>query len=173
MRKGETAEILKIRMNKVNDILLKKTNTADLETLFGFQLDEDSNYLAGFTSKNPSDKQTYFEKYTNLLSDHTVNMKTIFLNSEIVGNIAKFEMEGNTEITYWIDKASWGKGIATLALSQFLKIEKRRPIYGRVAFVNFGSIKVLERCGFTKIGTETNFANARESEIEEYIYLLQ
>ncbi len=123
MRKGETAEILKIRMNKVNDILLKKTNTADLETLFGFQLDEVSNYLAGFTSKNPSDKHTYFEKYTNLLSDNTVNMKTIFLNSEIVGSVAKFEMEGNTEITYWIEKASWGKGIATLALSQFLKIE--------------------------------------------------
>jgi RimJ/RimL family protein N-acetyltransferase len=45
----------------------------------------------------------------------------------------------------------WGQGIATTALKELLKIEQVRPIYGRVAFDNYGSQKVLEKCGFVKI----------------------
>ena len=65
-----------------------------------------------------------------------------------------------------------GQGIATTALRNFLEIEKTRPIYGRVAFDNYGSQKVLENCGFVKIGMDKGFANARQAEIEEYIYKL-
>jgi ribosomal-protein-alanine N-acetyltransferase len=62
--------------------------------------------------------------------------------------------------------------MAKTALKNFLKIEKIRPIYGRVAFDNYGSQKILEKCGFIKIGKEKSFANARQTEIEEYIYKL-
>ena len=79
-------------------------------------------------------------------------------------------MEGDTEITYWFERKFWGQGIATTALNAFLKIELTRPIYGRVAFDNLGSQKVLEKCGFIKIGTDKGFANARQTEIEEFIY---
>ena len=90
----------------------------------------------------------------------------------IAGSVSKFEMEGEAEITYWIDRNFWGQGIATKALNDFLAIETTRPIFGRVAFDNFGSQKVLEKCGFVKIGTDSGFANARQTEIEEYIYKL-
>jgi [ribosomal protein S5]-alanine N-acetyltransferase len=53
-----------------------------------------------------------------------------------------------------------------------LTIENTRPVFGRVAFDNFGSQKVLEKCGFVKIGTDKGFANARQTEIEEFIYRL-
>jgi RimJ/RimL family protein N-acetyltransferase len=53
-----------------------------------------------------------------------------------------------------------------------LKIGKIRPIYRRVAFDNYSSQKVLEKCNFVKIGKEKGFANARQAEIEEYIYKL-
>jgi RimJ/RimL family protein N-acetyltransferase len=69
-------------------------------------------------------------------------------------------------------KEYWRKGIATAALKAFLSIEKVRPIYGRAAFDNFGSIAVLEKCGFEKIGTDKGFANARGKEIEEIIFKL-
>lgn len=99
-------------------------------------------------------------------------MRTIKVNDEIVGSIAKFIMEGDVELTYWIDRKFWGQGIATAALKDFLKIEQSRPIRARVAFDNFGSQKVLEKCGFVKIGKDKGFANARQAEIEEYIYRL-
>lgn len=73
---------------------------------------------------------------------------------------------------YWIDRKFWGQGIATTALKEFLNMEQARPIYGRVAFDNYGSQKVLEKCGFIKIGTDKGFANARQTEIEEFIYKL-
>jgi [ribosomal protein S5]-alanine N-acetyltransferase len=155
-----------------NNITLTKTENDDLHTLFQFQLDKESNHLAAFTSKDPNDKTAYLAKYTKLLTDPAINMRTIKVNDEIVGSIAKFVIEKDAEITYWIDSKFWGQGIATTALQDFLKIEKIRPIFGRVAFDNYGSQKVLEKNGFVKIGKDTGFANARQTEIEEYIYKL-
>lgn len=153
-------------------IKLRKTLPADLALLFQFQLDKEANYLAAFTSKDPADKEAYFKKYTKHLNDPTINMQTILVDETIAGSIAKFEMEGDTEITYWIDSNYWGKGIATTALKKLLTIENTRPIFGRVAFDNLGSQKVLEKCGFVKIATDKGFANARQAEIEEFIYKL-
>ena len=99
-------------------------------------------------------------------------MRTIKLNNAIVGSISKFIMENDAEITYWIDRKFWKQGIASTAPKEFLQIELTRPIFGRVAFDNFGSQKVLEKCGFVKIGLDKGFANARQTEIEEFIYKL-
>lgn len=153
-------------------IMLRPTEISDLDLLFEFQTDPEGGYLAAFMPKDPTDKPAYIKKYTKLLSDPTVNNQTILLNNHIVGSIAKFEMEGDTEITYWIDRKFWGQGIATKSLMTFLEIVKERPIYGRVAFDNFGSQKVLQKGGFVKIGTDKGFANARQMEIEEFIYKL-
>lgn len=155
-----------------NNIILTETEKNDLNAFFEFQLDEEAKYLAAFTPKDPSNKAAYMEKFTKLLADPTITMRTIKADDEIVGSIAKFVMENEAELTYWIDRKFWGQGIATTALQAFLKIEKTRPIHGRVAFDNYGSQRVLEKCGFVKIGTDKGFANARQTEIEEYIYQL-
>ncbi|WP_353146297.1 GNAT family N-acetyltransferase [Chryseobacterium sp.] len=155
-----------------HEIKLRPTVVADLEILFQFQLDPEANHLAAFTSKDSTNKEAYLAKYTKLLNDPTVNNQTIMAGTVIAGSIAKFIMEGDAEITYWIDKNFWGQGVATTALKEFLKIETARPIFGRVAFDNSGSQKVLEKCGFVKIGTDAGFANARQTEIEEFIYRL-
>lgn len=155
------------------NIKLRPTKIADLDTLFEFQLDKEGAYLAAFMPKDPTDKSAYINKYTKLLGNPTVNNQTITLDNTIVGSIAKFEMQGNSEITYWIDRKFWGQGIATKALKRLLAIEPARPLFGRVAFDNFGSQKVLEKCGFNKVGTDKGFANARHMEIEEFIYKLE
>lgn len=155
-----------------NNITLTRTTKDDLDKLFEFQLDKEANYLAAFTSKDPNDKTAYIDKYAKFLTAPTINMRTIKMNNEIIGSISKFVMEGDNEITYWIDKKYWGKSVATIALQNFLTIENTRPIFGRVAFDNYGSQKVLEKCGFVKIGTDKGFANARQLEIEEFIYKL-
>lgn len=160
-------------MTKNNpDIKLRPTEISDLDYLFEFQTDKEGGYLAAFMPKDPTDKSAYLNKYIKLLNDSTVNNQTIIFGKAIVGSIAKFVMEGDTEITYWIDRNFWGQGIATKALHEFLTIENTRPIFGRVAFDNFGSQKVLEKCGFAKIGSDKGFANARQAEIEEFIYKL-
>jgi ribosomal-protein-alanine N-acetyltransferase len=105
-----------------NQLRLRQAEKSDLELFFQFQLDEEATYLAAFTAKDPTDKEAYIEKYSKHLNDPTISMKTILVDEIIVGSIAKFLMEGDTEITYWIDKNFWGKGIATAALIKFLTI---------------------------------------------------
>ncbi|PWV48338.1 GNAT family N-acetyltransferase [Chitinophaga sp. S165] len=160
-------------MKQDKQVKFRKTQQSDLEFFFQFQLDKEAIYLAAFTPKDPTNKEAYFEKYTRHLNDPTINMQTILVDETIAGSIAKFVMEGDAEITYWIDKKFWGQGIATTALKYLLTVESARPIFGRVAFDNFGSQKVLEKCGFIRIGEDRGFANARGAEIEEFIYKLE
>jgi [ribosomal protein S5]-alanine N-acetyltransferase len=153
------------------DITLRVTTSQDLEQLFLFQLDPEACYLAAFMAKDHADKEAYIAKYTKFLSDPDKNLRTILVNGLIAGSVSKYVMEGDAEITYWIDKQYWGQGVATKALNEFLKIETTRPIYGRVAFDNIGSQRVLEKCGFIKVGTDRGFASARQTEIEEYVFI--
>jgi ribosomal-protein-alanine N-acetyltransferase len=153
-------------------ITLTETKQEDLNAFFEFQLDPKAAYLAAFTAKDTNDKTAYIAKYTRFLNDPTIHMRTIKADGVIAGSIAKFVMEGEAGITYWIDWKFWGQGIATTALNDFLKMEQTRPMYGRTAFDNYGSQKVLEKCGFVKTGTDKGFANARQAEIEELIYKL-
>jgi ribosomal-protein-alanine N-acetyltransferase len=129
-------------------ITLAKTEPEDLSALFQFQLNEEANYLAAFTSNDASDKIAYIEKYTQFLTAPTINMRTIRANGEIVGSISKFEIENEAEITYWIDRKFWGQGIATAALQALLKIEKARPIFGRVAYRQFWLTKSARKMWF-------------------------
>lgn len=132
----------------MDEIKLERTKIDDLKHLFTFQLDEEANYLAAFTAQDPADEAAYLAKYAKLLHDPSVNMQTIFVGGRVAGSVSAFQIEGRAEVTYWIDRPFWGKGIATAALSEVLKIETRRPIFGRVAFDNPGSQRVLEKLRF-------------------------
>lgn len=159
-------------MTNDNTLSLRPTRIEDLEFFFRFQLDPEAIHLAAFTPKDPGDRKAYLQKYSKLLNDPTIHIRTILLGEQIAGSISKFEIEGDAEITYWTDRQFWNRGVTTKALQQFLSLEAARPIFGRVAFDNFGSQRVLEKCGFVKTGTDKGFANARQAEIEEFIYKL-
>lgn len=154
------------------EFMLRESKASDLEVFFLNQLDDESNQMAAFTSENPSDKEAYMEKWKRLLTDETVHMKTIIYNDEVAGVIAKYEIDGDAQITYWIGQRYWGRGVASKALETFLKLEGKRPIYGRAAFDNAKSLRVMEKSGFVRIGSEMSYANARGKEIEEIILIL-
>lgn len=158
--------------NKLH-IRLRPTVVTDLETLFEFQLDKEGGYLAAFMPSDSTDQVAYLAKHTQFLSNPSMNYQTILMDDVIVGSISKFMMEGEAEITYWIAKKYWGHGIATHALQYFFELEATRPIYGRVAFDNFGSQRVLEKCNFIQVGVDTGYARARHTDIEEFIYKLE
>lgn len=84
----------------------------------------------------------------------------------------KYKQSGHAEVSYWIGKQFWGKGIASHALTLFLQILSQRPVYAQSAKDNLASLRVLEMCGFVISGEEKGFANARGKVIEEYELIL-
>jgi RimJ/RimL family protein N-acetyltransferase len=90
----------------------------------------------------------------------------------LVGMIASFTVEGERELTYWIDPLRWGRGIASGAVQIFLRLETQRPLFARAAAHNLGSSKVLLRNGFLKIGEETSWAEGVGGNVLEHVYRL-
>jgi len=153
-----------------SDLILRDVVEDDLSIFFEQQLDADANYMAAFTAKDPTNREAFTAHWNRILADSTVTIKTIVFDGQVVGSVLSYEESGKPEVSYWIGKEYWGKGLATRALSDFLAHgNKTRPIYARAAKDNIGSLRVLEKCGFTIIGEGKGFANARGEEIEELI----
>ena len=62
-----------------------------------------------------------------------------------------WEQEGERPVGYWIDRAHWGRGIASRALPAFLRIVTARPLVAHVAKHNVASRRVLEKSGFVVV----------------------
>lgn len=157
-----------------NDLLLRAVVTDDLPIFFEQQLNQEANYMAAFTAKDPSDQEAFTAHWRRILANETVILKTISVDGLVAGSVASYEDEGKPEVTYWLGREYWGKGLATRALKEFLAHHHTtRPIYARVAKDNLGSRRVLEKCGFTVISASKGFANARGQEIEELLLELR
>lgn len=156
-----------------NGILLRDIAEADLPIFFDYQLDPEANHMAAFTAKNPADRDAFTAHWAKILGDDTNMAKTILFDGQVAGNVLSFEQFGEPEVSYWIGKPFWGKGIATRALIEFLNHITTRPLYARAAKDNSASIRVLEQCGFTIVGEDKGFSNARGEEVEEWILKLE
>ncbi|MFD1039308.1 GNAT family N-acetyltransferase [Virgibacillus byunsanensis] len=155
------------------DVHLRDVTKEDLHPFFEQQLDSSANYMAAFTSKDPTDKVAFMKHWTTILENQSMIKKTIYCKGCVVGNIVKFKQFGKLGVSYWIGKEYWGKGIATYALLNFLEIVIDRPLYARAAKDNAASIRVLEKCGFKKVGEDIGFSNARSEDVEEFILKLE
>jgi RimJ/RimL family protein N-acetyltransferase len=156
--------------SSTSNLFLRDVLEADLPIFFEQQLDPDANYMAAFTVKDPADYNAFRAYWKRNLANTTGMIKTIVVDGQVTGYVLSYEEDGRPEVSYWIGKEYWGKGIATWALTNFLAQDNpTRPIYARVAKDNIGSRKVLEKCGFTISGEDKGFANARGEEVEEYI----
>jgi RimJ/RimL family protein N-acetyltransferase len=71
------------------------------------------------------------------------------------------------EVTYWIDRSAWGRGIASQALGLLLEAVPERPLLGGAATDNVASLTVLRRHGFQEIGRDRAFAAGVGHEVEE------
>ncbi len=153
------------------DVILRDVEAADLPIFFEYMSDPAAVYMAAFTAKNPADRDAFDAHWKKILVDETIVKRTILFEGSVVGSVASFiDPEfGKREVTYWIGKEYWGKGIATKALSKFLRELKVRPIYAHASKDNIASIRVLEKCGFKITGQGKGFANARGKDIEEVV----
>lgn len=153
-------------------LILRDLTKSDLPILFEHQNDPEAARMAAFLSRDPSDRRAFMKHWKRILADPTVTNKIILWNGEVAGSIGSFLWDGKPQITYWLGKAFWGNGIATMALTEFLSIFNTRPLYASAASDNAASTRVLEKCGFALRGSGKAYAGARGAEIEEVFFEL-
>jgi RimJ/RimL family protein N-acetyltransferase len=128
-------------------VRLRNIEPNDLPIFYEQQLDLDATRMAAFPARDRASFDAHWEK--NILGNPDNIAQTILVDGEVAGNIGSWPQEGVRLVGYWIGKEYWGKGVATGALAAFLKLVTDRPLRAHVAEHNAGSIRVLEKCGFT------------------------
>jgi RimJ/RimL family protein N-acetyltransferase len=153
-------------------ITLRDLHDDDLDDLFRWESNPAAASMAAFTRANPADRAAFDAHYQRVRSDPDNTNLAIEEDGVLTGMIASFTVEGDRELTYWIDPEQWGRGIASGALQAFIRHETQRPLFARAAAHNVGSSKVLLRNGFRKIGEETSWAAGVGEDVLEHIYRL-
>jgi RimJ/RimL family protein N-acetyltransferase len=153
-------------------ITLRPLRDDDLDEVFRWESDLAAARMAAFTRADPADRAAFDAHYQRVRSDPNNNNQAIEEDGALAGMIASFTVDGERELTYWIDPVRWGRGIASEAVQSFVQRETQRPLFARAAAHNIGSCKVLQRTGFMKIGEDTGWAAGVGKDVLEYIYRL-
>lgn len=151
------------------DVLLRDVAADDLPIFFEHQRDPVATELAAVP---PRDWDAFDAHWNKILRDETVITQTVVFLGHVAGNVVSFGWRGQREVGYWIGQEYWGKGIATRALSIFLGRDRNRPLHAHVAKPNIGSIRVLQKCGFTITG-EVTVSDERGDGVEEFVLTLE
>jgi len=142
--------------------VLRNVAESDLDVLFEHQREPEANEMAIFPAR---DRESFDAHWRRILADDSVIKKTIVVDGQVAGNIGCWVQDGPRLVGYWVGKDFWGKGLATRALREFVDQIETRPLHAWVATTNVGSIRVLEKCGFVRVGSRT-------TDVEELLYQL-
>ncbi len=151
-----------------DDVVLVDVTTEHLPVLFEQQLDREASRMAAFP---PRDRAAFMAHWAKILADATLTKRAILVGGRLAGHIGAFTAGGETLVGYWLGREFWGQGIATRALATLLPLVPARPLHAHVAKHNVGSIRVLEKCGFTVAREERVTENGEE--IAELVMVLE
>ncbi|MFI2639493.1 GNAT family N-acetyltransferase [Streptomyces sp. NPDC018610] len=154
------------------EIVLRAVHDSDLPVFFRQLNDPEALWTAAFTPKDPTDRDAFDAHWRTMRASRDV-LRTILADGDVVGSTAVYGEPGEREVTYWVDRAFWGRGIATAALRSLLAEVPERPLYARAAADNAGSLRVLDKCGFRPAALARGFAQARGEEIDEVVLVLR
>jgi RimJ/RimL family protein N-acetyltransferase len=149
------------------EVTLREVRDSDLEVFWAQMSDERAQHMAAVTRGYHYDRAAFDAHWGNVRSDPAVIVRTVLAGGEVAGHAAIFGPADEREVTYWVDRAYWGLGVATATLSALLGLEPTRPLHAHAAADNAGSIRVLQKCGFAIADRGRIFAQARDGEIDE------
>ncbi|MEO5753441.1 MAG: GNAT family N-acetyltransferase [Chthoniobacterales bacterium] len=143
-------------MNRFESITIREVESSDLEAFYAYQLDPEAIRMAAFVGKDPKDKVAFDGHLDKILHSSQITQRTIVAEGQVAGHIASYPDRERMEVTYWIGREFWGRGLATQALNRMLQLVVERPLFARAATDNIGSLEccrnaVLKSSEKTKI----------------------
>jgi len=151
-------------------IRLRNIEAGDLPWMYAMHIDPESNRMAMVI---PRTAEAFDARWTIAMRDPSVTTKSILLDDVPVGSISYFQHDDRANVGYCIERAHWGRGIATRALRLLLTEVTTRPLYARVATSNVASLRVLQKCGFVVEHVWMSPATDRYLECEEASLVLK
>ncbi|MET9881939.1 GNAT family N-acetyltransferase [Streptomyces sp. NPDC006430] len=147
-------------------MVLREVRDSDLDVFWEQFTDPEIQYMTAVTRAYHYDRARFDTHWAKVRSDPAVTLRTVEVDGVVVGHAAVFGPPQEREVTYLIGRAHWGHGLATQALSALLRLEDTRPLHGAAVADNAGSLRVMEKCGFTATGRIREFADARGEEVD-------
>jgi RimJ/RimL family protein N-acetyltransferase len=138
--------------------------------MYELQLDPESNRMAVTL---PRIGEAFDSHWAKALVDPAVSARAILVGGALVGFISCFPRDGQDHVGYWIDRALWGKGIASRAMHLLLREVAKRPLVATAATGNGASLRVLQKCGFVIEQIRLSPADERHPECEEAVLVLR
>jgi RimJ/RimL family protein N-acetyltransferase len=151
----------------VDPVLLRLLADDDEEPMFAMMRDPEAVRMAAFTARDPSDRAAFARHFAKIRAESSNRTFAVEVAGRFAGMTAAFTIEGDREITYWIDRRLWGRGVATRAVALLLDEEPLRPLHARVAAGNVASRAVLRKAGFVEVGRDVDVAPGVGAEVEE------
>ncbi|MFG2874428.1 GNAT family N-acetyltransferase [Streptomyces sp. NPDC048337] len=148
------------------EIELRETRDDDLAVFWEQLTDRRLQRMAAVTREYHYDRGHFDAHWAKVRNDPAVTLRTVLADGVVVGHAAVFGPPEEREVTYVIGPEHWGRGIATRALAELIRLEGTRPLHAGAAADNAGSVRVLEKCGFSVTGRTREFARARGEEVE-------
>ena len=130
-------------------IHLRDATLADYPIFFEHRQDPEAMHMAAFGTRDAS-LEDFLARLQPSIQEGTTVLKAIEVDGEVAGSVATFVYDARTEVTYWIARSHWGRGIATEALRRMIALTSTRPLHASAAADNEASIRVLEKCGFVR-----------------------
>ena len=153
-------------------IELRELDDDDLDAIYEMMRDRTAVEMAAFTAADPDDRRVFDEWIARQRAAPEVATYVVTENGGFAGTAALFSADGDREVTYWIARHAWGRGVATEALRILVSREPERPLFARVAAHNAGSIAVLTKVGFTEVSRDIEFAPGVGRDVEEIVMVL-
>ncbi len=154
-------------------VTLREVQDADLDEFFAQLRDPHAAALAGDTFEAPNERQAFDAHWRHLRQAEDVLVRTIEVAEEtarrVAGHIRNHPEADQHLVSFWIDRAYWGRGVTTSALGQFLDELGHRPVYARVPRHNEAAIVVLRRNGFKPVSEETGYSPERGRMVDEVV----
>jgi RimJ/RimL family protein N-acetyltransferase len=150
-------------------VRLRPVQAGDLPRLFQLQRDPEANRMAVTI---PRSAEAFDAHWSKALEVPGNIVRAVLLGETLVGYVCCFPMDGQDHVGYWIDRAHWGRGIASRALRLLLLEVTKRPLVATAATSNVASLRVLQKCGFVVAQVRLSPASDRYPECEEAVLVL-
>ena len=132
-------------------IALREVTPVDLPALYEHQADPVASAMAGFPSR---DREAFEAPQARIAADPDTVTAAVEVDGELAGAVGSWPEDGRRLVGYGIDRARWGRGVASAGLASFVTDRvPERPLHAWVVPTNLGSRRVLEKNGFVLVET--------------------